>query len=442
MAYKSFLVSLLFMLGLIVLAIANPQTVISASNSIRETIIADYGFVFTYSAGLILLLQLIICCTKYGSIKLCKAQDMHKAPSYSNLAYWSMILACGIGVAPIFWTVLEPVAHMQEGMTLQDNMMWVYHHWTLGSGSYYGLFALCIGYLMYNKQQSFDIRYLFKSNIVNTIVCSSLAVAIAVSLALTFMYVLEIMTSFYSWSLTMWIALITACTLGTAYTRIDKGLKYTSYLVIAVTLALIGWVAYNFDYPFIERWAENWVQFIINEPVMLIENGQTMDKQWLAQWSFNYFASWLSWAVFLGMFVAKISYGRTIRSMLIGAVVVPSILSTLWFTVFGEASILSSAITTFQLLSAVPHLELTTSAIAVMTILFFVVQHDSAGLILEDLTVRNSRLLWVALIAVLTYVLAILPSNSVELLRNITTITAVPILILLCYVFYLFVRAK
>lgn len=442
MAYKSFLLSLLFMLGLIVLAIANPQTVINASDSIRETIIADYGFVFTWSAGLILLLQLIICCTKYGSIKLCKPWDIHKPPAYSNLAYWSMILACGIGVAPIFWTVLEPVQHMAEGLSLQDNMMWVYHHWTLGAGSYYGLFALCIGYLMYNKLQTFDIRYLFKSSIANTLVCSSLAVAIAVSLALTFMYVLEIMSSFYSWSIPTWILFITAFTLGTAYTRIDKGLKYTSYCVIGVTLSLIGWVAHNFDYPFIERWINNWGVFLLNEPYMLMENGQTMSKQWLAQWSFNYFASWLSWAVFLGMFVAKISYGRTIRSMLIGAVVVPSVLSTLWFTVFGEAALLSTATNTFQLLSAVPHLELTTGAIAIMTVLFFVVQHDSAGLILEDLTVKNSRLLWVALIAILTYVLAILPSNSVELLRNITTITAVPILALLCYVFYLFVRNK
>lgn len=439
-----FLISVGLVIALTAICFYTPSNIIATSDNIRELLISNYGYIFTWSAAVLLLIEIAFICSPFGSIKLCRPEDADRPPRFSNFAYWAMILACGIGVAPIFWTVLEPVAHMQEGMSLTDNMVEVYHNWTIGAGSYYGMFGLALSYLIYNKRQNFAIQEFFKNNTVNTIINALLAVSIAIGLALTFMYVLEILIDGFNgldlhFSIWQLVGFVTIFTLASSYADIDKGIKTVSYAVIIVTLSFIGYVyLQNYQYSLLTDWIVNWFNFVIQEPRLLIEVGDTPErKAWLAQWSFNYFASWLGWAIFLGMFVCKISYGRTIRSLLIGSLLVPSILATLWFTVFGESAIFNNINSTFDLVN---NNFWCICIISALTVLFFVVQHDSAGIVLEDLTIKHSRLFWVILIAVLTLSMSLLSTNSVELLRNITTISSVPILVIVFVMMWRFLK--
>lgn len=425
--------SFVVMIALCLTASYYPQTLIGYVDYIKTTVIDNYGYLFAYSGGLLLVIELFLIFSKYGSIKV--GDD---APLFDNISYWMLITACGIGVAPIFWSVLEPVAHINEGYTIQQTMMWTFHNWLILAGTYYGAFGVAFAFLS-SKDKRWNVNSLFKSKVINHITNISIAISTAIGLALTFLYVVEIIVSQLPFTPSIWqvVMFVTFFTLVSSYHDIDKGVKTVAVFTIISSLTLIAVVYYNFnDYNLLTEWIKNWIVYLINEPTLILATGETEnEKSWLATWSYNYFASWVSAAVFLGLMLANISKGRTIRSILIGSLFVPCIVCSLWFTVFGISAINSKCEDIFQLVSLFDQTGLLLVAIACLCIMFFVVQHDCAGIVLQQLTSDNSKKLWVIIIACLTVAISYIPGDAVDILRNITTVSSVPILVLVFFVF-------
>lgn len=380
---------------------------------LSDSLISEYGFVFSYSALILGLAQIALAVSPYGKIRL------GEKVTFSNFSYWSMICACGMGVAPLFWSVIEPVSHAKEGLTLADNMAWTFHNWMIGAGTYYGAFGLAFAYLS-NKKVKSIIDY--------PLVRIGLAVATCIGLALTFLYVIELFGSL--------IALPIILILSILSIKYKMGIKTASELTVIGSLMLILFVQFSVGQSYLGEWLSIWISYLSNELSMMI---QTEPKQWLAQWTYNYYAQWLGWAIFLGLFLAKISEGRTIRQIVFGALIAPPILASLYFVVFGLSAIELKADTTYELLANFPLTEWTNGLVLALSLLFFIVQYDSASLILEDLTIKNSRVIWIICIAILTY-LIIRVGHSIDLLRNLTTIVSAPILCLVFYLFYLFLK--
>ena len=355
----------------------------------------------------------MLAISPYGKIRL------GEKVAFSNFSYWSMICACGMGVAPLFWSVIEPVSHAKEGLDLMDNMVWTFHNWMIGAGTYYGAFGLAFAYLS-NKQ--------IKSIIDKPLVRIGLAVATCIGLALTFLYVIELFGSLIALPLILILSILSI--------KYKMGIKTASELTVIGSLILILFVQFSMGQSYLVDYLSIWGNYLSNELSMMI---QTEPKQWLAQWTYNYYAQWLGWAIFLGLFLAKISEGRTIRQIVFGALIAPPILASLYFVVFGLSAIELKADTTYELLSNFPLTEWTNGLVLALSLLFFIVQYDSASLILEDLTIKNSRVIWIICIAFLTY-LIIRVGHSIDLLRNLTTIVSAPILCLVFYIFYLFLK--
>ena len=390
-----------------------PQSLIDFSFFLSNNLISEYGFVFSYSALILGIAQIGLAVSPYGKIRL------GEKVTFSNFSYWSMICACGMGVAPLFWSVIEPVSHAKEGLDLMDNMVWTFHNWMIGAGTYYGAFGLAFAYLS-NKQ--------IKSIIDYPLVRIGLAVATCIGLALTFLYVIELFGSL--------IALPIILILSILSIKYKMGIKTASELTVIGSLMLILFVQFSVGQSYLGEWLSIWISYLSNELSMMI---QTEPKQWLAQWTYNYYAQWLGWAIFLGLFLAKISEGRTIRQIVFGALIAPPILASLYFVVFGLSAIELKADTTYELLANFPLTEWTNGLVLALSLLFFIVQYDSASLILEDLTIKNSRVVWIICIAVLTY-LIIHVGHSIDLLRNLTTLVSAPILCLVFYLFLLFLK--
>ena len=407
------LVSLIIVLFLCGLSLLSPQGLTDFCSTLRAQFISEYGFVLTWSALGLMVILLGLAISPLGKIKL------GNQLAFSNFAYWSMICACGIGVAPIFWSVIEPVNHAKEGLNLADNMAWTFHNWMLGAGTYYGAFGLAFAYLSDRK---------IGNILSNKWLRIGLAVVTIISLALTFLYVIET----FRYNLYIITALIVALTIiSTKYKLI--GIKVVSYITIIGSLLLIGFVQFSVGNTYLPEYLQLWVNYLLNEGQMMV---QTEPKQWLAQWTYNYYAAWLGWSVFLGLFLARISQGRSIRQIVVGALIVPPILASLWFTVFGLSALELGTTDTYSLLSELPYSSLSIGLVLFLSILFFIVQYDSASIIIEDLT-EKGRVFYILLIAALTVCLAKLP-ESVELLRDLTTLVSAPILLLVLYLFGLF----
>ena len=425
--------SFVVMFALCLIASYYPEMLIDYVKYIKMTVIDNYGYLFAWSGGLLLIIELFLIFSKYGNIKV--GDDK---PLFDNVSYWMLITACGIGVAPIFWSVMEPVAHISEGYTIQQTMMWTFHNWLILAGTYYGAFGVAFAFLS-SRDKSWNVNSLFKNKVANHITNISVAISTAIGLALTFLYVVEIIITQLPFTPSIWQAVlfVTFFTLLSSYHDIDKGVKTVAIITIVSSLALITVVYYNFsNYNLLTEWFKTWINYLINEPVLILTTGETEnEKSWLATWSYNYFASWVSAAVFLGLMLANISKGRTIRSILIGSLFVPCIVCSLWFTVFGISAINSNCEDSFQLVSLFDQSGLMLIAIACLCIMFFVVQHDCAGVVLQQLTSDNSKILWVIIIACLTVAISYIPGDAVDILRNITTISSVPILILVFFVF-------
>lgn len=407
-------ISIILLVILCIICVVSPLSLVQFTNYVSIELISQWGSLLTYSALLLLIIEIGLCISPYGSIR-------YGTRKYSNLAYWSMICASGIGIAPIFYAVIEPVAHVNEGLSFADSMAWSFHNWMIGAGTYYCGFALA------TYGQKFDLQQF--SPLVAKSIKVILSIATAIGLALTFLYVITLLET----CVLPTILVITGLTIVSSLLHIDWGIKPISYLTIVCTLILIlGTTAY-FDLPFFTMWINHIWQYLTNELSMYFTHN---NPQWLAQWTYNYYAQWLGWSLWLGLFIAKISQGRSLREIVVGCLIVPPVLASLYFSVLGSSAVYTGAETTQQLLLAIPYGDYLSILVSVLCITFFIVQNDGGSLILEDLT-NSNRLVWIAIIAVLTYLISNF-DNAVDLMRSITTIVSWPILLLLAYMFIKF----
>lgn len=445
----SFILSVALIVIIILVAMLFPVFTSDLLNHVKDTFISEYGFITVWFAGACLLIQGIFLFTKYGNIKIARAEDHNPTPKYNNWGYWSMIFSNGMGVSIIFWAVLEPVIHQQEGLDLTENMVRTFHNWGYGAWSFYGILGIAFGYLIYNRDKFLPINKLFNSTINNILCVSVLCASTVIGLAISFLYMTGVIVDGFHDYLSMNISPIaviigtTACTMLSAYLGIDRGIKVVSSwnIVVAIVLVLTTYIGYySLSNLFIDTLKYLGI-YTIQEPVLLLEVGSDPEKaKWLANWPYNYFPNWLGWSIYVGMFIAKISYGRTLREVVIGSVIVPTVFSAFWFTVFGQSALLTESETIFELVNNVVPYGILSIIIMVSCVLFFITGHDSAGIVLELLTLKNTKLFWILLMSVLAISMVLLPGDSVDLLRSLITVTAIPMLLIVSVIIYKFIK--
>ncbi len=439
-------------------------------------VIGTFGWFFVVAADAFLVLAVVLALSRFGRIRLGKDDD---EPEFSTLAWIAMMFSAGMGIGLVFFAVAEPIQHYatpppatgvapQTGAAASVAMQYTLFHWTLHPWAIYAVVALALAYSTFRRGRQNRISAAFRpllgdradgvaGRAIDLLAVFATVFGSATSLGLGALQVaagLDLVAG-VSESRLVELVVIGALTLAfvvSAFSGLHRGIKWlsTTNVVLAVALMLFVFVVGPTIYT-LEVLPASIGDYLNNLIVMSTRTGAFSDPAWLGSWTIFYWAWWISWAPFVGTFIARISRGRTVRQFLVGVLLVPSGASTVWFAVMGGSALriqatgvrdlVADATTSteqalFGLLDALPLAGLTSVLAVVLVGLYFVTSADSASLVLGSLTSRGAlrphRVLvvtWGILIGAVAAVLLL--AGGLGALQQATIMIALPFVVVM-----------
>ncbi|MFP4234972.1 MAG: BCCT family transporter [Nitriliruptoraceae bacterium] len=391
----------------------------------RTWITDNLGWFFIAAVAAFILFLLGLVVSRYGRIRL--GPDDSR-PDYSYATWFAMLFSAGMGIGLVFWGVAEPVYHFidaprTEGGTeaaALDAMVLTFHHWGLGAWSVYAVLGLSLAYFGYRHDLPMTIRSAlypligdkvegWAGNLVDILAIFGTMFGIATSLGLGVAQINAGLNSAFDVPIgvgpqVVLIGLITLAATASVVSGLDKGIRRLSELNITLAGVLLLFVAIaGPTVLLLGAYVENVGNYLANFVELMFWAGSysEADAGWLSSWTVFYWAWWISWAPFVGMFIARISRGRTIREFILGVLIVPVAVSFLWFTVMGNTALVFQAegtadiygaiadagfdesVAMFAMLDALP-LPLVTTIVTMFVItVFFITSSDSGSFVID-----------------------------------------------------------
>ncbi|WP_202798187.1 BCCT family transporter [Hoyosella subflava] len=372
-----------------------------------------------------------IAASHMGNIVLGKDGDQ---PEFSRGSWFAMLFAAGMGIGLVFWGVAEPLSHFAAtppGMPGADAaerartaMNVTFLHWGLHAWAIYAVVGLAVAYSVHRLGNPISLRWTlrpllgdrvqgFWGDVIDVIAVLGTLFGIATSLGLGVSQIgaglgyLEVIDQPSTWLLVVLIIGITAIAVVSVVTGIDKGIKWLSNINLFLAIGLVGAILVLGPTVFILSDLTTQVGSYVQDFFRLSFNGMPFEedgKQWLGGWTTFYWGWWMSWAPFVGVFIARISKGRTIREFIVGVLLVPTLVTFLWFSVMGGTALyqevlgsggliaedgsVSAPTALFQLIDGVaPTLAVLLSVVAILlVVIFFVTSSDSGSLVVAMLS--------------------------------------------------------
>jgi glycine betaine transporter len=442
--------------------------------------ITDYlGWLYMLMTSFFLGFAIWLALSRYGKIRLGQPDDK---PEFGRFAWFAMLFQAGMGIGLVFWAVSEPVTHYTDpplGLAKPETpeaaslaLQTAFFHWGLHPWAIYAVVGLAVAYFSYrrgmtNLQVSTVFRPLIGDRVdgsmgkaIDVIAILATLFGVAVSLGLGTLQIDAGLGE--AFGLPRGIALqliIIAVTAGaymlSASTPINKGVNILSQTSMYVAFVLL-------------------VYFVIVGPTLLQLNSFTQETggylanlvprsfdmaafepqegTWLADWTIFFWATWIAWAPYVGVFIARISRGRTIREFILGVMIAPTIFSMIWFSVFGAAAIQadnqtngaissaagsSEALGLFTYLQQNPLFLLTSISMIFLVWIFFVAGADAGTIVLGSMSAggvlnpkRLIKLTWGAIMGALAAILLLV--GGLDALQNGAILAATPFAILMC----------
>ncbi len=354
---------LAIVIAVIILGVVNPTSFAAATGTMTSFIVSNFGWWLTLSIILFAVVTIGIACSKYGNIKLGKESDV---PEYSFFTWFCMLFSCGLGVALYFWGVGEPLTHFMNppyiaeaetieaaSLALQITNM----HYGITMWGAFALVGLILAYFAFRKDQPLtvscglygllgDKAYGKTGTVINFITVFATVGGVSTSVGmgvmqlrygvnwLTGIEVTDIMVA------GIFIILLVLYTI-TAASGVNKGIKYLSSFNMYIAFGLLAFIFIMGPTVFeLELMVQSTFEMIGNLPQMVsfLDPSDATDG-WTSGWSVFYWCWHMSWAPFVGGFVARISKGRTIREFVIGVLGAPIIFTIVWFGIFGGSAI-------------------------------------------------------------------------------------------------------
>lgn len=433
---------------------------------------STFGWYYMLAATLYIVFVVYMACSRYGAIKLGPEQSK---PEFSLLSWSAMLFAAGIGIDLMFFSVAEPVTQYMQppegaGQTMEaarQAMVWTLFHYGLTGWSMYALMGIALGYFSYRYNLPLTIRsalYPIFGKRINGPIGHTVDIAavigtifgIATTLGIGVVqlnYGLKVLFDVPE-GLTAQMALIVLSVVIATISvtsGVDKGIRILSELNVALALGLILFVLFMGKTDFLLNALVLNVGDYINRFMGMTLNTFAFDRptQWMNSWTLFFWAWWVAWSPFVGLFLARISRGRTIREFVLGTLIIPFTFTLLWLSVFGNAAlyeithgdagfaqeVISHAERGFySLLAQYPAFKLSASVATITGLLFYVTSADSGSLVLGNFTSKlkdiNSdapnwlRIFWSVAIGVLT--MGMLMTNGISALQNTTVIMGLP----------------
>ncbi|MEH3091726.1 MAG: BCCT family transporter [Agrobacterium cavarae] len=405
-----------------------PQGSASVFSGVQSWIVTELGWIYLLSVAIFLIFMLYLGCSSYGRIKL---GPNHAEPDFSYGAWFSMLFAAGMGIGLVFFGVAEPIKHFTAPPTgdpatieaARTAMEISYFHWGLHAWAVYAVIGLSLAYFSFRHGLPLTMRsalypligdriYGPIGNAVDVFAVIGTLFGVATSLGLGVLQVNAGFNHVLGWPINFWvqlplIAIITAMATISVATGLDKGIKFLSNLnmLMAVALMLFVFVMGPTTFlmrAFVQNLGAYLDHFVMRTFYMYAYSPDEGPSKWLGSWTLFYWGWWIAWSPFVGMFIARISRGRTIREFIAGVLLVPAGFSFAWMTVFGDTAIafhltgattaVSDAVSKDVTLALFVFLEqfplgLYVSWFAMaLIVFFFVTGADSSALVVDTLT--------------------------------------------------------
>ena len=481
---RVFFPSTSMLLALVVFAALAPQTSGELFAQVQAAIVRFASWYYVLVVALVLLSVLIFSLSRFGDIKL--GPD-HSEPAYSSVSWFAMLFAAGMGIGLMFFGVAEPVMHFLEppqgpggsSASAGEAMNLTFFHWGLHAWAIYAIVALLLAYFAYRHDLPLTMRSAFYPLIgeriygrlgaaidVFAVVCTTCGIATSLGFG-----VLQINAGLaYLFGLPMSAGLqvlLIAATMALASISVamglNAGIKRLSEINIAFSvLLLLGVLLAGPTILILQTTIENlgvYLSSLVTKTFTLYAYEPT---DWLGGWTIFYWGWWLSWSPFVGLFIARISRGRTIRQFTLGAILVPCGFTLLWMGVFGNSAIElilhqgaqdlaaqvseNQAVALFRFLEYLPMSKLLAAISLAMVVVFFVTSADSGALVLNMLSAGGrddtpvlQRVFWAAVIAAVAAVLLL--GGGLASLQTASIASALPFSVALLGAIWGFARA-
>lgn len=445
------------------------QVIINILNWVSRT----FSWYYLLAATLYLVFIIFIACSRYGEIKL---GPKHSKPEFSLLSWSAMLFSAGIGIDLMFFSVAEPLSHYMnppvgEGETFEaarQSMVWTLFHYGLTGWSMYALIGVALGYFSYRYNLPLTIRSalypIFGKKIngpightVDTAAVLGTIFGIATTCGIGVVqlnYGLHVLFDLPEniWIQAALIAVAVIITIISVTAGVNKGIRILSEINIYVSIGLLLFILFVGNTEFLlAALIQNFGDYISQFPKLSLTSFPfEQPKEWMNSWTLFFWAWWIAWSPFVGLFLARISRGRTIREFVTGTLVIPLLFTLTWLSIFGNSALYSvifdgntQLATTvlenpahgfYDLLAQYPGFMFTAGVATITGLLFYVTSADSGALVLGNFTTKFTNIehdsprwlsvFWAIAIGLLT--LAMLMANGVTALQNTTIIMGLP----------------
>jgi choline/carnitine/betaine transport len=444
-----------------------------------DFVVHNMGWFFALAASSFVFFVIWLAFSKYGRIPLGRDGE---APEFRTSSWIAMMFSAGMGIGLMFFGVTEPLTHYVNPPpdtgapgnpdAIRTAMATTMFHWGLHPWAIYSVVGLSIAYGVFRKGRSLQISSAFTpllgrhatgplGKTIDVFAIFATLFGSATSLGLGALQIgsgVEIVSGagpVGNGLLIGIIVVLTICFILSAVSGVARGIQWLSNInmVLAAGLALFIFVVG--PTVFILNLLPTTLGGYLSDFAMMSArtdaSGGAAMRDWLQSWTIFYWAWWVSWTPFVGMFIARISRGRTIRQFVVGVLLVPTLVSLVWFAVFGGTGImmqragvdLAGASSTesmlFDVLEHLPWTTLTTVIVVNLVAIFFVSGADSASMVMGTLsergTLRPSRptvIFWGAATGAVAAIMLILGgADALSGLQNVTIVAALPFLVIM-----------
>ncbi|SMO80087.1 choline/glycine/proline betaine transport protein [Saccharicrinis carchari] len=442
--------------------------------NVMQTNISDFGgWFFILSINLFLLFVLYIAFSKYGKIRLGGAKAK---PEFSKGAWFAMLFSAGMGIGILFWSVGEPISHFFNSPTVESGtveaagvaMEYTFMHWGLHAWGVYALVGMSLAFFTFNRGLPLTISSVFYPLIgrrihgpigkaINVLAVVATLFGIATSLGMGVKQVSAGLTHLFGVPDTdnvqvIIIVIITLAATASVVAGLSAGVKRLSEINIVIAAIFLVFIIVVGPTVFIvDSFVQNTGAYVQNFFQMSFWTETYRQSDWQSSWTVFYWAWWVSWSPFVGMFIARISRGRTLKEFVLGVLIVPSLITFLWLSAFGGSAIyleingiadIASAVkenvatSLYALLEEFPFSMVTSMVGLILVASFFVTSSDSGSLVVDSLTAGGKldapvaqRIFWALTEGAVAAVLLL--GGGLQALQTASITTGLPFAIIL-----------
>ena len=462
------IVSAGLILAIVLWGVLAPDSLASVFDTALAAATRDFGWFYLWVVLGLVVFALVLAFSRYGDLKLGAEDD---EPEFSLGSWFSMLFAAGMGIGLVFWGVAEPISHYgapppgiapNSPEAANAAMRYSFFHWGLHPWAVYSVVALAIAFFQFRRGGSALVSTSVQSlpwapmkqlgPVVNVLAVIATAFGVAASLGMGALQINSGLNAMFGLpvgdaSQVGIIVVTTVLFLASAVTGVTRGIKWLSNinLVLASLLALAVFV-FGPTVAIIDTFTNTLGSYVSEFVRMSLRMTPFRESGWVSGWTIFYWAWWVSWSPFVGLFIARVSRGRTIREFVLGTMLAPTLAAFIWFSVFGGTALhlqimqglpiadaVSADVSTalFSLFDALPMAGLMSGIATILVMLFFVTSGDSATLVLGMMSSGGKenpgariKIVWGVLISGIA--ISLLLAGGLKAVQTATIVFALP----------------